>query len=204
MRTKFKPWAEPYLKEHPEVQIAKEDYHNLNNIDLEIGAGKGAFLIKKAIKNPTFSFVGIEKNVSCSGFIAKKLVEQDIQNGKLIFDDAFNVVLALKDKSINNIFLNFSDPWPKKRHNKRRLTTERFLKEYFRILKDDGLIIQKTDNEDLFNYSKELFVNNSFELIYTTNDYLEVDPDDETTEYEDNFRKMGKPIYRLKARKVLR
>ena len=146
MRTKFKAWAEPYILEHPEYRVFDEDISSLNDFYLEIGSGKGLFLLEMAKKNPSFNFVGIERNVTCSGFIMKKLVENEVSNAKLIWGDASRLLANFKDKTANKIFLNFSDPWPKERHTKRRLTSEFFLTNYFRILKDEGQIVFKTDN----------------------------------------------------------
>ncbi len=201
MRARYKSWAKPYLDSHQEVQILPESYPLIKDIELEIGSGKGSFIVKKALNNPDIQYIGLEKNVSCAGDMAKKIVASELTNVKMIFDFAEKVLPLIKDKSINVIYLNFSDPWPKKRHHKRRLTTDGFLKEYFRVLKDDGEIIFKTDNEDLFLFSSELFPLANFEIVYTTSNYQELEPGDEMTEYEENFRKEGKPIYRLKARK---
>lgn len=201
MRTKYKPWALPYLTEHKEVQIKKDNISSLFDVYLEIGSGKGGFLVKKSINNPDKYYVGIEKNVSCAGIACKALVENSITNGKIIYADAEEILLLLKDKSINDIFLNFSDPWPKKRHHKRRLTTNKFLDEYFRILKDDGEIIFKTDNKELFEFSLETLTNHKFQITYISFDYKELELGDEETEYEQSFRLEGLPIYRFKARK---
>lgn len=198
MRTKFKSWAEPFLKEHMEVQLEKIDgFYSFDNLFLEIGSGKGDFLVNMAKSNPDLLFLGLEKNVTCAGFTAKKLVENELTNAKLVWDDAANLLPHLKKESVAVIFLNFSDPWPKKRHTKRRLTSEQFLDEYKRVLKKDGCIIFKTDNIDLFNYSLESFPENGFKILEKTNDYLGDDPFDSVTEYEAKFRKMGTPINRM-------
>ena len=158
MRTKFKPWAEPYINEHPEVSLTSDEIKKLDDFYLEIGSGKGDFLVKMASKNPDKFFLGIEKNVTCAGFSYKKLVESELPNAKLIWQDVMNIFENIKDKSVNVVFLNFSDPWPKRRHYKRRLTSELFLEQYRRILKDDGILVFKSDNEDLFEYSIEMFL----------------------------------------------
>lgn len=201
MRTKYKPWAKPFLEAHPEVQILKESYKDIKDVELEIGSGKGLFLLSMANKFPNTQFVGIERNVTCSGYTAKKLVENEVNNAKLIDDDAALVISEIPDKSINNILLNFSDPWPKKRHFKRRLTSETFLKNYSRILKDDGLIIFKTDNVNLFEYSLITFQENNFIIIDEQRDYKGDDEFDCATEYELSFREEGVPINRVKLKK---
>ena len=198
MRTKFKAWAEPFLNEHPEVQLEKiEGVYPFDDVYLEIGSGKGEFLLNMAKAHPEMFFIGVEKNVTCSGFTAKKLVENKIENAKLVWDDAQRFSTHLKDKSVHIIFLNFSDPWPKKRHTKRRLTSETFLDEYRRILKDDGTIIFKTDNRELFDYSLESFENAGFKIVSKTYEYLGDDTFDSVTEYEEWFRNENVPINRV-------
>ena len=197
MRTKFKPWAEPYLNEHPEISLTNEELGELKDFYLEIGSGKGDFLINMAKVNPDKFFVGVEKNVTCSGITAKKLVESKETNAKLLFADAINILPLLNDGSVNTIFLNFSDPWPKKRHHKRRLTSDVFLKEYQRVIIKGGRLIFKTDNLDLFNDSLEYFQNSDFTLVNVTNNYQGDDIFDTQTEYETKKRKEGIPINRV-------
>lgn len=199
MRTKYKPWAKPFLEEHQEVQVSLENVSSLDNIYLEIGSGKGQFLVEMAKKFPERYFLGIEKNITCSGFTAKKLVEAQLPNAYLMSMDAEKVLDALKEKSVNIIYLNFSDPWPKVRHHKRRLTSERFTSLYKKVLKDDGYIIQKTDNIDLFNFSIETFNEQGFDIFEIDYDY-QLDENDVLTEYEESFRNEGQKIYRLKVR----
>lgn len=200
MRTKFKAWAEPYINEHPEVLCSNDEIKNSFNFVLEIGSGKGDFIVSMAQKYPNTKFIGVEKNVTCSGFACKKLVESQIKNAKLIWNDISNVFEFINDNSVTNLFLNFSDPWPKKRHYKRRLTSINFLNEYKRILSKDGLIIFKTDNTDLFNYSIEMFIENGFQIIEQTNDYDGQDLFDAQTEYETFFRNEGTKINRVKVK----
>lgn len=197
MRTKFKPWAEPYINEHKEVMCSFDDLSNYDSYYLEIGSGKGQFLVDMAKKFPSLTFIGVERNVTCSGFTAKKLVENEIKNAKLVFADAAQMMPSIKDGSIETIFLNFSDPWPKKRHTKRRLTSESFLSEYYRVIKKGGKLIFKTDNYDLFTYTLEIINVSSFKLVEANYSYDGSDPFDTQTEYEMNFRSKGMPIYRL-------
>ena len=201
MRTKYKAWAEPYINEHPEVSLSEEELSTLDNFYLEIGSGKGDFIVGMASKNPDKFFLGVEKNMTCAGFSYKKLVESKLKNAKLIRSDIVFLFPLIKDKSVNTIFLNFSDPWPKKRHSKRRLTSDVFLSEYRRILKDDGLIIFKSDNPDLFAFSIETFENNDFKIIERVDDYNAEDPFDEKTEYEIKFNQKNIPIHRVKVTK---
>ena len=196
MRTKYKPWAKPYLEEHQEVQLDIASLSSLDDIYLEIGSGKGQFLLDIAKNNLSRNYIGIERNVTCAGFTAKKLVEQEISNAKLIFDNAERVLPLFKDKSVNIIYLNFSDPWPKVRHHKRRLTASTFLNHYHRILAKDGLIIQKTDDRDLYLYSLETYEELGYQIISKDENYM-LDKDDVLTEYEKDFRAQGLPIYRI-------
>lgn len=202
MRTKFKAWAEPYINEHPEIGLTNEELSSLDSFYLEIGSGKGDFIVGMATKYPKLSFIGIEKNVTCCGFAYKKIVNSGLANAKMIFDDAEVITPLLKDKSVNILFLNFSDPWPKRRHTKRRLTSEKFLGEYRRILKDDGKLIFKTDNVDLFHYSLELLPLSGFKIISKTDNYDGLDEFDAQTEYETSFRNKGVPIHRVVVEKL--
>ena len=202
MRTKYKPWAKPYIEEHTEVMCPFDHINNYKNYYLEIGSGKGQFLVNMAKNHPDKFFIGMERNVTCAGFTAKKLVEGEITNAKLIYADAGQVLPLIEAESVEGIFLNFSDPWPKKRHAKRRLTSDSFLGQYYRILKKGAKLIFKTDNYDLFTYSLEVLENSTFKLVEANYSYDGKDPFDEITEYEASFREEGQPIYRLILEKL--
>ena len=198
MRTKFKAWAEPFINEHPEVMFTEEQLLSFTKpYYLEIGSGKGQFLVDMAKKFPDKFFVGVERNVTCAGFTAKKLVESELTNAKLMFINAEVLMPSLKDESVDTIFLNFSDPWPKKRHHKRRLTADSYLKNYYRVLKNGGRLIIKTDNPDLFAFTVENIEGSDFKVISKTDDYQELDEFDSMTEYEKSFRDEGVNIHRL-------
>ncbi len=197
MRTKFKAWAEPYINEHPEYALSDEEISLLDDFYLEIGSGKGDFLLKMSAKFPERKFLGIEKNVTCAGITLKKLVEAESSNVKFLYKDAAEVVELIKDKSVNTLYLNFSDPWPKKRHTKRRLTSVSFLDEYKRILKNDGELIFKTDSDDLFDFSLEMFEAANFNIKSVTHDYDGLDEEDAQTEYELKARNKGLTIKRV-------
>jgi len=171
-------------------------FDNNNPIHLEIGVGKGDFIIGMAKKYPNINFIGVEVQDSVIVRAVKKLNKEDLPNVRLLNMDA-NKLNEIIDHEIDVLYLNFSDPWPKKRHHKRRLTSDSFLKEYERILKDDGKIIFKTDNEELFNFSIETFENNGFKIISKTNNYLGDDDFDACTEYEARFREKNMPIHRM-------
>ena len=197
MRTKFKAWAKPFIDEHPEVMCPFDKLNEIGSYYLEIGSGKGQFLLDMALKFPTLTFIGVERNVTCCGFTAKKLVEEEIANARLMFINADILMDKIKDNSIEAIFLNFSDPWPKKRHHKRRLTAERYLNNYYRVLKSGGRLIIKTDNVELFAFTLENLEGSSFKLVSKTDDYQDYDEFDSMTEYEQSFREEGIPIHRI-------
>lgn len=180
-----------YIIENPEEYKGKWNklFNNDNNIEIEIGTGKGKFIIEKALQNSNINFIGIEKYDSPLVSAVKKLEELDINNLRLICYDAF-AIDNIFDKEISKIYLNFSDPWPKKRHTKRRLTSSRFLEKYDLIFKDTKMIEMKTDNDDLFDYSCESFSEYGYKIVSKDTNHIS----DITTEYEDKFRSIGKNI----------
>lgn len=180
-----------YIIENPEEYKGRWNklFNNNNNIEIEIGTGKGKFIIEKALQNPNINFIGIEKYDSPLVSAVKKLEELDINNLKLICYDALTID-SIFDREISKIYLNFSDPWPKKRHTKRRLTSNRFLEKYDLILKDIKRIEMKTDNDDLFNYSCESLTEYGYKIIEKDTNHIS----DITTEYEDKFMNIGKNI----------
>lgn len=197
MRTKYKAWAKPYIEEHLEYSLTDEEISSLDDFYLEIGSGKGDFIIQMSEKYPDRLFLGIEKNVTCAGITLKKIVEKELKNVKFLFKDGAEVIRLLKDHSVNKIYLNFSDPWPKKRHSKRRLTSDSFLEEYKRILKPTGNLVFKTDDIDLFNYSIGMFNEAGFKVINSTFDYDGSDVDDAITEYQTKAVNKGITIKRV-------
>jgi len=201
VRVKYKPWAKPYLDEHKEVQIDLETLSKLNGFNMEIGSGKGGFISQMAKANPDKQYIAIEKNLSCSGDIAKHIVEEELHNVKLMNVDVVHVLEALNEGVVDNIYLNFSDPWPKKRHEKRRLTSVDFLEKYVKVLKVGGYIFFKTDNEDLFEFSLKTFSNSSLVIVEENNDYQGDGENDFETEYEIKKKAMGLKIHRLVLRK---
>ena len=204
MRTKFKPWAVSYLKEHQEIildDIEKHQNFFVKEIYIEIGSGKGDFILGMSRLYPDINFIAIEKVESVAGVMAKKIVDNDIKNVLIYPGDIVNLFSSLKDKSIGKIFLNFSDPWPKKKHAKRRLTFIKFLNEYYRLLKDDGELIFKSDNDGLYEFSLEEIKLSKFKLIDYTFDYIFDDQCDAMSEYEKKFREKGQKIHRFVLRK---
>lgn len=204
MRTKFKPWAVSYLKEHQEIildDIEKNQRFFAKEIYIEIGSGKGDFILGMSRLYPDINFIAIEKVESVAGVMAKKIIDNDIKNVLIYPGDIVNLFSSLKDKSIGKIFLNFSDPWPKKKHAKRRLTFIKFLNEYYRLLKDDGELIFKSDNDGLYEFSLEEIKLSKFNLIDYTFDYIFDDKCDAMSEYEKKFREKGQKIHRFVLKK---
>ncbi|MGI6714245.1 MAG: tRNA (guanosine(46)-N7)-methyltransferase TrmB [Bacilli bacterium] len=209
MRLKFKPWAHPYLLAHQEIALTKDDFSSprfqelfkKDNLMLEIGAGKGDFVVAISEKFPQYFFVAVEKNLAAAAIMAKKIVESKRKNAVLIHADINDFIHLIPDGVIKNIFLNFSDPWPKVRHQKRRLTTKKMIGEYARLLPLQGEVRLKTDNIELFNFSLENFRTHHWKIKYFTYTYNGHDPQDALTEYERNFREEGIPICRLIAKK---
>ena len=188
-----------YIINNPEKYIGswKSVFNNDNDIHIEIGMGKGKFIIDNAIKYPNINFIGIEKYDSVIVRAIEKLKDKNLPNLKLIVLDA-NKINKVFNKEISRIYLNFSDPWPKKRHAKRRLTSETFLKLYDDIFKDKKEIIMKTDNKDLFAYSIESLSCYGYKLHNVNLDLINTE-DNITTEYEEKFRNKNICINKLEA-----
>ena len=167
----------------------KELFDNDNPIEIEIGTGKGKFIISKAIDNKNINYIGIEKYDSPLVGAIKKLEGIDIPNLKLVCFDAIKID-ELFGHEISKIYLNFSDPWPKKRHAKRRLTSGNFLNKYENLFVKEKNIELKTDNDDLFDYSLLSFEENGYEIKEINRNIF----DKYTTEYEDKFIGLGKNI----------
>ena len=177
----------------------KELFKNNNPIEIEIGMGKGDFIIEKALRNPNINFIGIEKQDSVLVKVLDKL--ENLENLKLIRIDA-TLINQVFDKEIDVIYLNFSDPWPKARHQNRRLTSKIFLEKYDSLFKENKKIEMKTDNKELFVYSLETFSNHGYTAYKISyNMYEKLEEDNIATEYEKKFVKLGKPIYQVKVSK---
>lgn len=175
-------------------------FGNNNPIYVEIGMGKGDFIIENAKMFPNINFIGIEKYDSVLVRAIQKIEEIDLPNLKLIRMNANKIDLVF-DHEINKIYLNFSDPWPKERHEKRRLTSKYFLDKYKNLFEDNQFIEMKTDNIDLFNYSIESFKANGYEIDYLTNDLHKENIFNIMTEYEKKFSNLNIKINKLIASK---
>lgn len=176
-------------------------FENENPIRLEIGMGKGHFIIGMAKKFPDVNFIGIEMydSVMVKATDALEKEEEYIPNLKLILMDARNIENVF-GKEIDRIYLNFSDPWPKARHAKRRLTSKVFLDKYDLVFKGQKSIYMKTDNDDLFEFSIESLKEHGYTLSDVTRDLHSLNEEDNVmTEYERKFSEKGVKINRLKA-----
>ena len=208
MRLKHKPWGEKIIQENLDLVITperlKEDiFQNFikkDNLYIEIGSGKGDFIIEMAKKYPSCHFIAVEMQSMAIAYIVRKLESENIDNILLVNSDIGYIFEELHGIKFQSIFLNFSDPWPKKRQQKRRLTYPTKLKEYAHIIARDGKLIFKTDNEPLFIDSLEYLKESPFELVSSTFNYLGDDDFDAPTEYEKKFRTLGTPIKRYIAK----
>jgi tRNA (guanine-N7-)-methyltransferase len=210
MRLRNKPWAKDFMAEHPDVLIHEEEgtaidwksvFANENPIHVEVGTGKGQFVIGMALANPDINYIGIEHfdNVIVSAL--EKVIEADKpSNLRLLRGNGANIQELFQEGELDRIYLNFSDPWPKSRHAKRRLTHESFLVRYEKVLKNRGEIHFKTDNRKLFEYS--LVSMSAYGMILkevSLDLHAEMPEDNIMTEYEEKFSAKGQPIYRLEA-----
>ena len=177
----------------------KEVFGNDNKIHIEIGMGKGRFLMDMAALHPDINYVGIEKYSSVLLRAIQKQEQLLLPNVIFIRMDAENICDVFAPSEVDKIYLNFSDPWPKDRHAKRRLPSREFLKRYDKILVPDGVVEFKTDNEDLFNFALEEVEPAGWTLDAVTRD-LHNDPvmneNNVMTEYEERFSSMGNPIFK--------
>ena len=192
-----------YYVEDPSINKGNWNkvFNNDNPIYIEIGIGKGKFIVENAIKYPNINFIGIEKYDSVLVRAIQKSNELELNNLKLVRMDAKRIEEVF-DHEVDRIYLNFSDPWPKDRHYKRRLTSYVFLDKYEHIFKNNKYIIMKTDNIDLFNFSLESLTNHGYNIEFMTNDLHSLnDADNIMTEYEEKFSNKGIKINKLIARK---
>lgn len=169
-------------------------------LHLEIGCGKGGFITQLAAQSPGANFVALEQNRDVLILAAEKAERLGLTNVKFIYGNALELPEVFAPGEISRIYLNFSDPWHKKRHHKRRLTHQNFLELYRQVLLPAGEIHMKTDNVDLFDFSVDSLAQNGFALGCVTHDFHGTNPTDNVmTEYETLFAQQGKPICRLEA-----
>lgn len=211
MRLRNKPWAKDMINDNldlisvqPENMQGKwqERFEKKQPLYLELGSGKGAFITELAKRNPQNNYIAMEVQEGAIALILKKQVENKLPNLQLLLANGSNLSDLFAENEIKGLYLNFSDPWPKTRHEKRRLTYKSFLEQYKYVLEDDGNIEFKTDNQGLFEYS--LVSMNNFgmkfnELSLDLHNDEKLNENNIQTEYEEKFSKKGFRINYLKA-----
>ncbi|MCC2364484.1 tRNA (guanosine(46)-N7)-methyltransferase TrmB [Bacillus cereus] len=210
MRLRHKPYAMDRINEYSHIVIGnpeeragswKEVFGNERPIHIEVGTGRGRFMYDMAKANPHINYIGIEKFTSVVVDALDKLIEEELPNLKLINKDAEDLTVFFAKGEIDRVYLNFSDPWPKKRHTKRRLTYKTFLRNYEEVLVEGGEIHFKTDNQGLFEYSLMSMAEYGMLLTYLSLDLHNSDFEGNImTEYEEKFSSKGHRIYRVEAK----
>ncbi len=206
MRLRFKPNAIPEMKENDRIFFYPRDmkgkwhevFGNDHPIYLEIGAGKGDFIIEKAKQNPDINFIALEMNTNAFVIASRKIIDEELTNVIGLVDYAEELTETFDEDEIDHIYINFSTPWPKTKHHKRRLSHERFLERYKKIIKDQGIIEQKTDDLPFFEDSLKYYEDFGLEVLEAEYDL----PEEKSivTEYEKKWRERDKPIYYAKAK----
>lgn len=211
MRQRNKPWADAFLKENDHLILnnpskykgkwEQDFFRNNLPIHVEIGVGKGQFVTEMAKRHPDVNFIGIELAKSIIVTAGEKILDKEVENVYLIQENAKDILDIFAKGEVAVLYLNFSDPWPKNRHEKRRLTNYAFLDKYRYILHRDGKIVMKTDNPTLFEYSLVSFSNAGMTLEKVDLDLHQTSRSDRVmTEYEERFMRQGKPIYQCTVR----
>ncbi|KQL45616.1 tRNA (guanine-N7)-methyltransferase [Brevibacillus choshinensis] len=209
MRLRNIPGAESALREYPTfvdnpVSFKgrwRERFGNDNPIHVEIGCGKGRFINTLAERHPDVNFIAVELKAEVVLRAVQRTEYREIPNLAFVQFNAAVLTDLFADHEISRLFLNFSDPWPKSRHAKRRLTYASFLNTYRQVLKSDGEIHMKTDNEKLFEFSLNQFASERFQMHNITFDLHQskLAADNVMTEYEERFSSRGQRIYRVEA-----
>ena len=212
MRLRNIPGADEAIADSPhciqEPMAEKGRWHlifgNENPIHIEIGMGKGQFIMKLAKEHPDINYIGIERYSSVLLRALQKMEIEPLPNIRFLCMDASIITEVFDEEEVAKIYLNFSDPWPKERHAKRRLTSRQFFERYDKILARNGVVEFKTDNDDLFAFSMEEVAEAGWTLDALTFD-LHHDPvlneGNVMTEYEEKFSSLGHPIHKLIARR---
>lgn len=212
MRLRRKPWIDTAILDYADFVTPlggdwtrfagawTETFGRTAPLHVEIGVGKGDFLTELAARNPNVNYVGLEAQQGVLYFAARKAATRELPNVRLLVFDAAHLTELFASGEVDRIYLNFSDPWPKARHAKRRLTSEVFLARYAAVLKEGGAIHFKTDNAGLFAYSLETMEREDWLLSHVTHDlHALAEPDNIMTEYERKFSARGAKIGRLVA-----
>ncbi len=211
MRLRNKPWAKPLIDSNLELIVTKPAeyrgkwetrFEKKAPLFVEIGMGKGGFIMELASRHPENNYIGIEIQTTIAAIVLRKQIEAKLQNLQLICANGSGLSEYFEENEVDGIYLNFSDPWPKTRQEKRRLTYKLFLKQYQYVLNGKGSLELKTDNRGLFEYSLTSLNNYGMRFNQV---FLDLHKDDEAmienvmTEYEDKFSKKGQPIYKISA-----
>lgn len=209
MRVRRRKGAEEHLANNPHYVILnpedakghwQEIFGNDKPIHIEVGSGKGAFITGMALQNPGINYIGIDIQVSVLSHALDKVLASGAENIRLLQVDGSSLTNYFADEEIDLLYLNFSDPWPKKQHAKRRLTYKTFLDTYKQILPEHGEIHLKTDNRGLFEYSLASFSQYGMVLKQVWLDLHASDYEGNVmTEYEQKFSDKGQVIYRVEA-----
>lgn len=203
MRLRKKHFAIPEMKNNEYVYFDGQKYkgrwnkvfNNDNPIYIEIGSGKGKFLAESAMRNPEINYIMIELDTNAFVYATRKIKEYKLKNVRAIPMNAEDILDYFQEDEVSRIYINFCNPWPKKRHQKRRLTYPKFLQKYKTVLKEDSQIYLKTDDRDFFEDSLDYFDMERFNfLLFTENMKEDEFPDNIVTEYERKWRDMGKYI----------
>lgn len=198
MRGRNKPWAKDFIAEHDSL-IYKSDEKIADKMTLEVGIGKGDFIVANAKVNEDTLHIGVELNTSIFAIAMKKIVNNDLKNIRLLNAKALDLPNYIAEGSISKIYLNFSDPWPQNGYRKRRLVHPIHLEVFEKLLIDGGEIVFKTDNLNLFEMGVNNFKIRNYEILFLEYNYQLIDGDF-ITEYESRFRALNMPIYRVVAK----
>ncbi|WP_400242845.1 tRNA (guanosine(46)-N7)-methyltransferase TrmB [Niallia sp. JL1B1071] len=209
MRLRHKPWAKDKLSAYPQYIIQNpvdwkgkwdQAFSRKGPIHIEIGTGKGRFITEMAKANPSINYIGVELQESVIVSALDRLIEAEVPNLKLMNINAEKLKEYFEKGEIARVYLNFSDPWPKTRHEKRRLTYKTFLDSYQSVLVNQGEVHFKTDNQGLFEYSLKSFSEYGMLLKYVSLDLHNSDYEGNImTEYEEKFSNRGNRIYRCEV-----
>lgn len=211
MRLKNKPWARPLIAANPQYVVTEPAklrgawqtrFERPAPLYLELGMGKGRFIVETAKRHPENNYIGIDLQPVAVGIALKKQLDAQLPNLQLVVADGASLTSIFAPAELAGMYLNFSDPWPKNRHEKRRLTYKTFLAQYQQVVVPGGDLEFKTDNQGLFEYS--LTSMNNFGLHFERV-WLDLHADSEVTdnvmtEYEERFSSKGQPIYKLIVR----
>lgn len=200
MRLRKKWWAIPEMKTNEQVifnaseykEKWSEEFGNNNKIHLELGCGKGKFISELSQKNKNTNYCILDLDTNAIVYATRKIKDMELTNVRAIPTNIEKIDEIFKENSIEKIYINFCNPWPKKRHNKRRLTHPNFLKKYSQILTENGEIYFKTDDDELFEHSIEYFEQSGYKINLKTNDLANYNyPENIETEYEQKFKSLG-------------